>query len=327
MGYLVQQSKMGILTAMTELLTVLTWLWSQPSGRATYTAQHVNTWADMVRRNLTIPHRIACVTDMPEGIDSRVSIIAPPRDFEHVRIPTWGEEKPQCLRRLAMFRRDASLIFGRRFVSMDMDCVIAGNIDDLFSRGEDLVLYKSPSGDIPNPRPYNGSMLMMTAGARPEVYERFTPEGAVAAGQQYVGSDQAWISHALGAGEATWSEEDGVVWWGRWKQGAQGRLMFFPGFPKPWDLLDDHEWIRLHYHRDRGGRCLVLGYAPAVWSEAAKALESGPFDAVIASPEAAEHWPGTITAIAKSDVHADRLVKMLGFDEVTFCGRSERVAA
>lgn len=313
-------------TAVHDGLTILTWLWSQTNGRATYTAQHVNVWADMVRRHLTLPNvRIACVTDIPDGIDKRVHIIAPPRDFEHFRIPSWTEERPQCLRRIAMFSPKASEIFGTRFVSMDCDCIVAANLDSLFTRTEDIVLYASPpmSPSILTPRPYNGSMLMMTAGARPQVYERLTPEGAVRAGQIYYGSDQAWISFVLGASEAVWDEKDGVVWYGRWRFGVHGRLMFFPGFPKPWDLLDGHEWTRLHYHRDHGGRCLVLGYAPTVWDDAAVALKTGTFDAVIASPEAAEHWPGSITAVAESDTHADRLVRMLGFDEVVFCGRTE----
>lgn len=306
------------------MLTVLTWLWAQPDGRATYMALHVNIWADMVRRHLTLPHRLACVTDMPEGIDPSIEIIAPPRDFEDVRIPTWTGGRPQCLRRIAMFRHDAGDILGERFVSMDMDCVIAGSLDPLFSRDEDIVLYASP-GQPPDGRPYNGSMLMMTAGARPQVYEQFTPEGAIAAGQRYAGSDQAWISHVLGAGEAVWDESDGVAWWGR-RHEVETRLMFHPGHPKPWNLLDD-PWVREHYRRAPQGRGLILGYGPHVWTEAEAALETGAFDGVIASPEAAAHWPTPVTAVAQNDNEADRLADLCGFSEVVWCGRSERVQA
>lgn len=234
------------------MLTVLTWLWAQPDGRAAYTAREVNVWAAMVRRNLSLPHRLACVTDMPAGIDPDIRIIPPPRDFEHVRVPTWGAGKPQCMRRLALFRPDAASIFGERFVSMDLDCVVTDSIDPLFRRPEDVVLYQSPPGTTP-PRPYNGSMLMMTAGARPQVYERFTQAEAEDAGRRFAGSDQAWFSHVLGPGESTWSEADGVVWWGRWKQGVRGRLIFFPGLPKPWDLTDRHSMIRAHYAIHPGG--------------------------------------------------------------------------
>ncbi len=301
------------------MLTVMTWLWSQPGGRATYTAAQVNIWADMVRRNLTLPHRIACVTDMPEGIDHDIAIIEPPRDFEDVQIPTWTGGRPQCLRRVAMFSPDAGKLFGDRFVSMDMDCVIAGSLDPLFSRAEDIVLYESP-GPAPDGRPYNGSMLMMTAGARPQVYQDFTPEGAVEAGRRYAGSDLAWISYVLGKGEAVWNEEDGVVWWGR-RGHADARLMFFPGFPKPWNLIGGHAWVSDHYRRNPQGKALLLGYDPSVWSDVEKAMEKHEFDAVIASPEAAEHWPGPVLAVARDDEHAEVLARMHGYEPI-WCGKS-----
>ena len=83
------------------MITVLTWYWKQDGGRIEYRAEHVNIWADMVGRNLLkTPHRIACVTDLPEGIDPSIEIIAPPRDFEGITIPTWGPQRPQCLRRI-----------------------------------------------------------------------------------------------------------------------------------------------------------------------------------------------------------------------------------
>lgn len=304
------------------MLTVLTWLWAQPNGRAIYSAEHVNIWAAMMRRHLTLPHRLACVTNTPDGIDPSVQIIVPPGLFEAVTLPTWGEEKPQCLRRVALFDPAAGETFGGRFVSMDLDCIVSGNLDSLFDRPEEIVLYASPPSPVHQPRPYNGSMLMMTAGARPQVFERFTPEAARQAGQLYAGSDQAWISHVLGDGEATWSEADGVVWWGRTQEGAQGRLTFFPGSPKPWQLVGRHEWARSHYHQNRGGRCLVLGYAPTVWRDLEHQIDRAPFDAVIASPEAARHWPGEIAAIARDDHHADQLAALHGFSEVVVCGRT-----
>lgn len=308
------------------MLTVLTWLWSQPGGRATYTAEHVNIWAAMVRRHLKLPHRLACVTDMPDGIASHVDIIAPPGDFTGWAMPTWAGDKPQCLRRVALFAPDAAPRFGDRFVSMDLDCVIAGKLDPLFSRPESIVLYKSPAGPSPNPRPYNGSMLMMTAGARPHVYADLTPEGAQHAGRLYQGSDQAWISHALGAGEATWSEADGVAWWGRW-DGDAVRLLFFPGHPKPWTLIDSEAFIAAHYRGARRGRCLILGYGRTLWRDVAQALGGGRFEAVIASPEAARHWPNRVLAIAADDLEAERLAIMHGFADWVFCGRSRERAA
>lgn len=152
-------------------LKVMSWLWSQPNGRAKYTAEHVNIWAAMVRRHLTIPHTISIVTDMPDGIDSNIEIIEPPTDFLNIETPSWNGDKPNCFRRLSLYSPDAEKIFGaKRFVSMDLDCVICQNIDELFDRNDDIVLYKGTSFE----RPYNGSMVLMTAGARTKVYNDFS---------------------------------------------------------------------------------------------------------------------------------------------------------
>lgn len=231
-------------------LTVLSWYWKQDGGRAEYGPECVNRWAAMVRRHLTMPHRIACVTDHPEGIDRNVEIIAPPSEFADIRIPSWGARKPQCLRRISMFRPDAAEIFGERFVCMDLDCVIAGPLDPLFDIPDDFRIMGSTA---PTQRPYNGSMVLMTAGARSQVYTEFTPERAVMAGQHFLGSDQAWIGFCLGWNERKWTAEDGVVWYSpHYSNGVPDttRVMFFPGTPKPWQVAGsrplDH-WVRRHY--------------------------------------------------------------------------------
>lgn len=219
------------------MLKVLTWFWKQPGGRTDYKPRHIAIWADMVSRNLSMPHTLACVTsediDLPYGVER----IAPPGDFTDWKIPTWQGGKPSCFRRLSMFRRDAAELFGaKRFVSMDLDCVVGGLLDPLFSRKEDLVLYRGTSKS----RPYNGSMMLIKAGCRPKVYDDFTLKGAVEAGSKFVGSDQAWLAHKLGWKEKVWDEGDGVWWFGsryrKCHRKVTPRLLFFPGKPKPWDL-------------------------------------------------------------------------------------------
>ncbi len=230
------------------MISVISWLWRQEKSRAGFRAEHVNTWAAMVRRNLTMPHRIACVTDMPEGIDPSVEIIAPPGDFLNITSPTWSVQrgKPQCYRRLAMFRRDAGRIFGERIACMDLDCVIGGSLDPLFDRPEDLVLFK---GTVPS-RPYNGSMQLIRAGCRPDVFEDFSQEAALESGALYCGSDQAWLMHKLGPDVPTWGEDDGVFWFNsrfRSQARARARVVFFPGKSKPWDLAKIERYTRTHY--------------------------------------------------------------------------------
>lgn len=114
--------------------------------------------------------------------------------------------KPQCFRRLSMYHPDAGKIFGDKFICMDLDVRIKGNIDHILSRDEDFVITKGKGRS----NYYNGSMQMMKAGSRPQVYERFTQEEFNRASEYHAGSDQAWIAYALGALEATFTEEEGV---------------------------------------------------------------------------------------------------------------------
>lgn len=224
------------------MLTVLTWLWAQPGGRTTYTAHHVNVWAAMVRRHLSLKHEIAVITDMPDGIDHGIRIIQPPGDFLDVRLPTWGPRKPQCLRRLAVFRRDASVwLQAERVVSFDLDVVICDSLDPLFDAADDFRITKGTSAG----RRYNGSLMMLRLGSRPQVVETFTPERAIRAGLAHLGSDQAWLAAAI-PGEKTWSVADGVHFWRPSKPVAEARVVFFAGaVGKPWEV--DDPLVARHY--------------------------------------------------------------------------------
>jgi hypothetical protein len=294
-------------------LRILTWLWAQPGCRTEFTATHVNIWAAMIRRHCTLDIELACVTDIPEGIDKNIRIIKPPGEWEGLQTARWRGNRPSCYRRITMFRPDAANVFGRRFVCMDLDVVIGGNIDAILKRREDIVLL-GPSQ--PGRRwVYNGSLLMLKAGARPHVYTGFTPHKAEEASRQYVGSDQAWLAYSLGRDEATWGAADGVVRWGQ----QPGAMMFFPGNVKPWDALGD-PWVALHYRMDGGRSGLVLGDRRSVWEDAQAAFATGRYQHVVALPRAAARWPGKVDAVARDIVHAGALARMLGVDRPVVCG-------
>lgn len=305
---------------MPELTKAVAWLWNQPGGSTTYHPWHVRIWAGMVRRHLTLPHTLAVITDMEGDFGEGVEVIPPPRDLEHVTIPTWGPKRPQCLRRLAMFRRDAADIFGAdRIVCMDLDAVVCASLDPLLDIKEDFKITRGTW----RTRAYNGSMISMRLGCRPQVYETFNQTAAARAGQKHVGSDQAWIAAAI-PGEATWGPEDGVRFWASYHPVNDPRVIFFAGQQKPWALaeLGRETTVARHYRGARAGRCLVLGYGETLWGDVDAALQDGPPGAVIASPEAAAHWPGPVLAVADDDAHGARLAAMHGFDDVVFCGRA-----
>lgn len=239
------------------LESVVCWRWAPRAGyRSSYAPDTVNVLKDMVRRNYPRRVRFICVTDDASGIDSDVEIIADAKDFADVPSPHGGRN-PSCYRRLRMFRPDIGDILGRRFVSLDLDTVITGDLSPLWDRSEDIVFW----GDT-NPQKgshYNGSMVLMTAGARPHVWTTFDPaeSPSKALRARAWGSDQGWISCVLGPGEAKWSRADGVYSFRNDIERRGGalpsnaRLVSFHGRLDPWATEAQRlEWVKQHYRRE-----------------------------------------------------------------------------
>lgn len=240
----------------TQPTLFMTWLWKQTPIRHDFNADKINRWAEQISKNLTIPHVLGCVTEHPEGIDSSIKIIEPPKLFENVRISAWDERAgaPQCYRRLALFHPDAKDLFGgyEWIVQSDADMIATQLLDPLFTRDYPFRIFNGTSSN----RPYNGGLVMIRAGARPQVYERFAANPikvATEARKQYVGSDQAVISYILGPGEMTWGEHDGVYYYsprvirlhnGMRQPPSNMRMLFFPGDVKPWNNNVKHVWMR-----------------------------------------------------------------------------------
>jgi hypothetical protein len=195
--------------------SVICWRWT-PSAlyRSKFGPETVNTLRKMVARHYPHPHRFACVTNDPAGLDPEVVVIPDFGDFVDLKSPHADQDRglvkryPSCYRRLRIFHPGAAQWFGQRFVSLDLDMVIVGDLSPVWNRPEDFVIW----GDTNPTTLYNGSMVMLTAGARSKVWTDFDPASsparARASGQ--FGSDQGWISHCLGRGEAKWGQKDGV---------------------------------------------------------------------------------------------------------------------
>lgn len=232
-------------------MTVVTWKWNQPGYRSTYGPETVNVLRRMVARHYPDPHRFLCVTDDPRGLDSGIGVVPLWDDFPGLGHPQ-GERYPSCYRRLRAFDPQIRSVFGDRFVSLDLDCVIVDDLRPLWNRSEDFVGW---AGTHAKNR-YNCSMFLMTAGARPQVWEQFNPRQSPLRAQRagFYGSDQAWISFILGAREARWQDSDGVVSYRLHVQPAGDRLpngtrmVFFNGKRDPWDAeMMRIEWVRTHY--------------------------------------------------------------------------------
>lgn len=239
---------------MTAPLTVVCWRWQpSPGYRSTFGPDTVNVLRRMVARHYPDPHEFVCVTDDPAGIDPEVRIVPAWNDFASVPSPHHGANKPSCYRRLRAFAPDIAEVLGPRIVSLDLDCVILGDLRPVWNRPEPFVIW----GNTHKRTVFNGSMFLLTAGARPQVWEQFDPRRspAIAHAAGNFGSDQAWISYCLGRGrEAMWSRADGVFSYRLDIQRHGGRLprtariVFWHGPIDPWSEEGQrHAWVREYY--------------------------------------------------------------------------------
>ena len=236
------------------MLSVVCWRWKpNPSYRSVFPAEAVNVLRRMVKRHYPHPHRFICVTDDPIGINADVEIVPLWADYCDLPNPH-GADFPSSYRRLRMFSPEIERLFGPRFVSVDLDCVVVGDLTPLWNRQDDFVAWKDPS-----PRtPYNGSMMLLRSGSRPAVWTQFDPVHSPRAATRlgYLGSDQAWIGACLGPDEPKWTADDGVLSFridvearpgGGLPEGA--KIVFFHGREDPWDASVQERvgWVREHW--------------------------------------------------------------------------------
>lgn len=236
------------------MIDVVCWLWApHKESAAQYSTEYVNTLQRMVARHYPHPHRFSCITDRSTGFNSDVRVIPLWNDFNHLEAP-WGPGAPCCYNRLKAFAPAMREIIGPRFVSIDIDAAIVGDLTPIFQRQEDFVIWERPARRTR----YNGSLWMMNAGARESLWNSFAqrPEycikNALSAG--FLGSDQAIMNHLL-PNEATWSALDGVVSYRLHVKPSKElppntRIVFFEGAYDPNDFLiqQQNPWLREAYY-------------------------------------------------------------------------------
>lgn len=237
------------------MLSVVTFKWKPfPGYRSTFGPENVNVLRLMVARHYPDPHRFICVTDDARGLDPAIEVVPIWRDHADLKHPT-NPMQPSCYRRLKVFAPEMGEVLGKRIVCIDLDCVIVGDLRPLWNRREEFV---GLAGMASPTTTYNGSMFLLTAGARPRVWTDFNPpysqKNARAAG--HYGSDQAWLSYILGPKEARWTTADGILSYrlhvapspqcGRLPKGA--RVVVFNGKKDPWSPeVRQYDWVQQHY--------------------------------------------------------------------------------
>lgn len=245
------------------MISIVTWKWRRPGYRSVFTAASVNVLRSMFERRLKIPHRMFCVTDDPAGIDSRVTTVDITKlpNYSWMSVPNPSSPmNPSCYVRLFLFSERAGDVFGDIMVNVDLDVVLTGDVTPIIDRDVDFAIW---GGQAAMPRSptlynwYNGSLFMVRAGTRRQVYDRFDPSRSpkIANFARCRGSDQGWIAYVLGPKEHQWGERDGVYSYRGHIAPAGGilpptaRLVAFHGRHDPWDsdIRARHNWVREHY--------------------------------------------------------------------------------
>ena len=183
------------------MLTIVCWKWRSATYRHEYTAEHVNVLASMLRRTVSIPHRLVCVTDDPAGVECETFPLW--SDCDKLDNPS-SPHLPNCYRRLKIFdeatQAEMGIEPGTRIASLDLDVVLLGDATPLFSRQSGFVSWQVKGTH--NAVCMQGTYWQFTAGEFSWLWHEFDPAVSPERTRRarYLGSDQAWMSYRL-AGE------------------------------------------------------------------------------------------------------------------------------
>jgi hypothetical protein len=209
-------------------LNIITWVWGSK-----YPGHYIERLERAVARNMKQDYRfILC---QPLEYDEHLTRI--PGCFARLRTfdPAWQEAngiKP-----------------GERIVCLDLDMVITGNLDEVFDRPDDFAILQGVNAT--NPNPYNGSVWMLRAGYRPDVWSDFSLEAAKSIPWYAFPDDQSWFHHKM-PGAGAFGPATGVFAFCKagWPTGARlplgAKIVAFPGHrdPAQFQYID---WVRANW--------------------------------------------------------------------------------
>lgn len=143
-----------------------------------YDAEYVNRLYSMVERNLTIPHRLVCVTDDPRGLDPAIER----RPIEHSELTGWWHK-------LTLFKPRFYDLEGATLF-LDLDIVIVGGLDAFFQHEGEFCIISNWK-----PNYYNSAVFRLNIGAYPEVWEAFEKRHDEVAERLH--GDQDWMTEMI----------------------------------------------------------------------------------------------------------------------------------
>ncbi len=232
------------------MLHITTWLWGGAYGE-----HYVKRLAAAVNRNLRQEHRFICFTDGPRHLPGYVTDTNLPGITQY-QIPNMElTAKPGCFVRLRLFdpwlQEKVNIKPGDRVVNLDLDLVVTGELDSLFDRDDDFTILQGIN--TTNPCPMNGSVWMLKAGARPDVWSDFSLENYAKFNVPFHAfpDDQGWFHYKMPDAGA-WGPEVGVYGFKKlgWPSGDAlpegARIVAFPGWRDP-GKFEHLKWVKTNW--------------------------------------------------------------------------------
>jgi len=167
-----------------------------------YSHDYVNRLYNMVKRNCTIDYEFVCLTDNPAGIHPDVRIIPLPTGIEG----WWC--KP--------YMYSADLPLNGTILYVDLDVVIASNIDKLFTYEPDhwCTVRDFTRAMRPKWNKYNSSVVRFKSGELREVWDRFKSNQRHI--QRRLHGDQDWLFEATQQNKAMFFPDSWILSW-KWE--------------------------------------------------------------------------------------------------------------
>lgn len=195
----------------SQPVNVLTLKWG-----AMYSSEYVNRIYRGVKAHLHRPFRFVCVTDDPEGLAEGIEASPFPEKPDwlkpNARYPGW----PNIYVKLLVFRKGFANLVGPTLF-LDIDQIIVGDLDGFFDYKPGafciihnwVALRKRLFRKIPFCG--NSSCFRFDAGERSDyIYEKFKSESAEAMDAAVYGTEQAYMTHAVGFENVNFWPEDFV---------------------------------------------------------------------------------------------------------------------
>lgn len=214
-----------------------------------YGAEYVNKLYNMVSRNTTQPFQLHCFTDNGMGIVDSVQI----HDLPDMHLPNGEPERGW--RKLTTLAKDFGGLSGNALF-LDLDVVIVGNIDALFTHEGDFLIVrdkKFKSGLVGN-----SSVYRYRIGQLHEALERFTQKPQLV--KKEYRNEQAFLSavaHEKGLLQFwpdAWCPSFKYDCMKLWPRGLfqtpqhppEAKIVLFHGHPLPQEAIDGvtHKWYR-----------------------------------------------------------------------------------